>query len=283
MVLAAIAGALVAFLVRSTTLRSSERPSNVKLFSPRADSSSEDKPEPSFAKGINPQRQAEALLEQAVSRSGDAAQQINSHVDSWRGKLHWDSQMAALTTAALNSNDLRVRESGIEVELAAYGLGKNKTSFEYVLQTLDSASQSDKNWALWSLGLLGNRGVQPEQALPILARHLHDSDEQSRHWAVEGLALLGTTPAIASLLQTMHDDPSPLVRERAACGLAESGMFTQEQRLSAVPQLINYTEDPALDAQTHEWAFHALRDITQQRLPSETAAWRNWYNAASKD
>jgi hypothetical protein len=78
----------------------------------------------------------------------------------------------------------------------------------------------------------------------------------------------------------MHDDPSPTVRERAACSLAESGMFTREQRLAAVPQLLNYSDDPSLDARTHGWAFQALGDITQQRLPNDSAAWRSWYQTS---
>jgi hypothetical protein len=73
----------------------------------------------------------------------------------------------------------------------------------------------------------------------------------------------------------MHDDAAPLVRERAACSLAESGMFTQEQRLSVVPQLVRYADDASLDAQTHGWAFEALRDITHQQLPNDAEAWRN--------
>jgi HEAT repeat protein len=81
----------------------------------------------------------------------------------------------------------------------------------------------------------------------------------------------------------MHDDPSPLVRERAACSLAQSGMLTQEQRRTAVPQLLNDTDDPALDAQTHAWAFQALTDITGQRLPNDSAAWRSWYASFHTD
>ena len=94
---------------------------------------------------------------------------------------------------------------------------------------------------------------------------------------MEGLALSGTDDAIQPLLTTMHDDSSPLVRERAACSLAESGLFTQEQRWTAVPQLLSYTDDPALDAQTQGWAFQALGDISHQRLGNDTAAWRKWY------
>ena len=226
---------------------------------------------------LKPQKQAEALLELAVAKSDGAVDQISSRVERWHGKLKWNSQIATLTAAALNSNDLRVRESGIEVELAAYGLAKNPASLEYLLRSADSSNHAQKIWALWALGLMGNRGVEPDRVVQVLSAHLKDSDVDSRRWAVEGLALAGTSETIPLLLKTMHDDPSPLIRERAACSLAESGMFTPEQRASVIPQLLNFTDDPSLDAQTHGWAFEALRDITHQRLPNDSAAWRSWY------
>ncbi len=232
---------------------------------------------------MKPQKQAEALLELAVGHSDGAVDQISSRVDRWQGKVKWDPQIATLTTAALNSKDMRVRESGIEVELSAYGLAKNSASLEYVLKTVDSPNHSQKIWGLWALGLLANRGVETERAVQVLTAHLKDRDEDSRRWAVEGLALVGSTATIEPLLTTMHDDSSATVRERAACSLAECGMFTHEQRLSAVPQLVSYTDDPALDAQTHGWAFQALHDITRQRLPNDSNAWRSWYETTKRD
>jgi len=228
---------------------------------------------------MKPQKQAETLLELAVGHSQGAVEQISSRVDRWNGKVEWNSQIASLTTAALNSNDMRVRESGVEVELAAYGLAKNAASLEHVLKTVDSPDHSQKIWALWALGLMANRGVESERIVEVLADHLKDDDPDSRRWAVEGLALAGSDQAIAPLLATMHNDSSPQVRERAACSLAESGMFTPEQRMTAVPQLLGYTDDPALDVQTQTWAFQALGDITHQRLPRDSAAWRNWYES----
>jgi HEAT repeat protein len=224
-----------------------------------------------------PQKQAEVLLERAVNRSDGATDQIARRVGRWRGKLQWDSQLGALTIAALNSSDLKVRASGIEVQLAAYGLAKNEPSVDLLVRQAESADSARKIWALWSLGLLGNRGVETEHVVQVLAAHLADSDEDSRRWAVEGLALAGATQSLAPLLHAMHDDASPAVRERAAYGLAESGMFTHEQRMAAVPELLKFSDDPALDAQTHAWAFHALGKITQQRLPNNAAAWREWY------
>jgi hypothetical protein len=235
----------------------------------------------------NPQKQAEILLERAVVRSDGATNQIEARVDAWRGKLKWDAQLGQLTTAALNSSDRNVRDSAIEVQLAAYGLSKSQSTVDALVQQASSADHSKKIWALWSLGLLANRGIESDRVVQVLSAQLKNpargtdhASEDSRRWAVEGLALIGTTPTIAPLLDAMHNDPSAMVRERAACSLAESGMFTHEQRLIAVPQLINYSDDPALDAQTRGWAFQALADITKQRLPNDSAAWRSWYQTA---
>jgi hypothetical protein len=246
-----------------------------------------------------PQKQAKILLERAVSRSrGTASQdqdrgkdqekdqtaaQIDAHIDAWRGKLKWDAELGDLTTVALNSDDYSLRASAIEVQLAAYGLTKSESSVDALIRQADSSDHARKTWALWALGLLGNRGVETDRVVQVLTSHLKnsgknsDSDEDSRRWAVEGLALVGTTSTIVPLLKAMHNDPSAIVRERAACSLAQSGMLSQQQRLAAVPQLISYSGDPTLDAQTRAWAFQALSDITGQRLPNDSAVWRNWY------
>jgi HEAT repeat protein len=99
-----------------------------------------------------------------------------------------------------------------------------------------------------------------------------------RYWAVEGLAYLGTDSTVDPLLGIFHDDPSPMIRERAACSLAQSGMLNREQRNTAVPKLIDYAGDLSLDDQTRGWVFQALRDITGQSLPHDASAWRDWYD-----
>jgi hypothetical protein len=237
-----------------------------------------------------PQRQAEILLERALARSNGATNQIAARVDGWRGKLKWDAQLGELTAAALNSTDRNVRDSAIEVQLAAYGLSKNQSTVDALEKQAGSADHAKKIWALWSLGLLANRGIETDRVVQLLTAYLNgrvngreseNNSQDSRRWAVEGLALVGTTPTIEPLLDAMHNDPSPMVRERAACSLAESGMFTHDQRLIAVPRLIDYSGDPALDAQTRGWAYQALADITKQRLPNNSAAWRNWYENQS--
>ena len=157
-------------------------------------------------------------------------------------------------------------------------VAKLPSNVDVFAKEAESTDQSVRNWGLWTLGLLGNRGVDSERVTQILIAHLHDANEESRHWAVESLALVGTDATIPPLLQTLHDDPSAMVRERAACSLAQSGMLSLQQRRSAIPQLLNFADDSSLDAPTHAWVFHALRDITGQALPDETAAWHNWYS-----
>ena len=141
-----------------------------------------------------------------------------------------------------------------------------------------SGEQGPRANALWDLGLLGNRGVEPARIAEILLGSLHDSNENVRYWAVEGLAYLGTDNIIEPLLGVFHDDPSPKIRERAACSLAQSGMLSKPQRMQAVPKLLDYAGDFNLDPETRNWVFQALRDITGQSLPHDPSAWRQWYD-----
>ena len=278
--IAALAGMFTALLVGFVARGNSPRSTFDKILSQQEHKGSSHRI--SEQDGTGPQREAEGLLQRAVANDPEASQQISSQVDSWQGKLHWNSQMASLTTAALNSNDMRVRESGVEVELAAYNLAKNSASLEYVLRLSNSNNHAEKIWALWALGLMANRGVEADRVLQVLISHLSDSDEDSRRWTVESLSLTGSDRSIDALLKAMHDDPSPKVRERAACGLAQAGLFTPEQRMTAIPQLLSDSDDPSLDARTHAWAFHALRDITHQQLPDDAAAWRSWYESRNQ-
>jgi len=226
------------------------------------------------------QRQAQLLLERSINHYSGANDQIAVRVDSWRGKIQLDRQLNSLFTTAINSDDLRVRAAGIEIDLAARNLEKNPATIERLESDARFGEQGPRANALWDIGLLGNRGVEPDRASNILLASIHDGNVNVRYWAVEGLAYLGTNETINGLLEILHNDPSPMIRERAACGLAQSGMLSQEQRRSAVPKLLDFADDPALDAQTHEWVFQALRDITGKSLPHDPAAWRSWYSGS---
>ncbi len=226
---------------------------------------------------MSPQTQAEFLLERAINRYEGASEQIEARADGWRGKITLNERLNGLFMIALNSDEWRVRAAAIELDLAALNVPKTHGAIDGLEHEARYGDQGPRANALWRVGLLGNRGVQADRALDILMSAIHDENVNVRYWAVEGLAYLGTDDTIVPLLRIFHDDPSPTIRERAACGLAQSGMLTAKQRLSAVPQLLDFADDRSLDDQTRSWVFQALRDITGQTLPRDAAAWRSWH------
>ena len=228
---------------------------------------------------MSPQAQAMLLLERSINHYKGANDQIAARVQQWRGKLKMDGRLNNLFVTALNSDDLRVRAAAIEVDLAARNLEKTSATVDRLEPDAYTGEQGPRANALWDIGLLGGRGIEPQRAAQILLASVHDSNVNIRYWSVEGLSYLGTDETIAPLLGVLHDDPSPMIRERAACALAQSGMLSEKQRRTAVPKLLDFADDPALDGQTRLWVFQALRDITGQNVPHDAAAWRNWYSS----
>jgi len=224
-----------------------------------------------------PQSQAELLMERSINHYAGANDEIARRVTGWRGRITLSSRLDNLFVTGINSDDLRVRAAAIEVDIAARDLEKTAVTVDLLESDARSGAQGPRANALWDLGLLGNRGIEPARVAAILLDSIHDPNVNVRYWAVEGLAYLGTDAVIEPLLRAFHDDPSPKIRERAACGLAQSGMLSRGQRQSAVPTLLDYAGDFSLDEQTRTWVFQALRDITGQTLPRDPAAWRRWY------
>jgi HEAT repeat protein len=227
----------------------------------------------------SPQSQAELLLERSINHYRGANEQIAARVGRWRGKIELNERLHNLFTTAINSDDLTVRVAGIEVDIAARDLVKDSSTVDRLESVARTGEQGPRVNALWDLALIGNRGVSQDRILDILLSSTHDENVNIRYWAVEGLAYLAVDGSIEPLLDIFHDDPSPMIRERAACGLAQSGMFSAAQRSTAVPRLLDFAIDGALDAETHTWVFQALRDITGQTLPHDAARWREWYKA----
>jgi len=228
---------------------------------------------------MTPQGQAELLLERSINHYRGANEQIVARVEGWRGKIKLDNRLRNLFMTALNSDDLRVRAASLEVDLAGRDVEKSSASVDRLEHAARFGEQGPRANALWDLALLGNRGIEQERVGQILLSSIHDSNENVRYWAVEGLSYLGTDETVVPLLDIFHNDPSPMIRERAACGLAQSGMLSERQRRTAVPKLLDYTDDPSLDAETRKWVFQALRDITGQSLPHDPAVWRNWFRS----
>lgn len=222
------------------------------------------------------QAQAEDLLRRAASSDASSSDEILAEANNWTGKTQRTATTDRYITAAINSRDMHVRTAALEAELALDGVPRDAAG----LATLkaDVGNQNQRAWALWMLGALANRGVDPVHIAKIIGSYLDDPDPNVRAAAVNGLSLVGTDETVPMLLDRFRNDPSPIVEERAACGLAESGMFTHEQRMVAAASLVGWLDDSLLRPQQRTWAVQALHDISGQSLGSDSAAWQNWYN-----
>jgi len=225
---------------------------------------------------LSPQQQAERLLELAIKRHENSLELINQKLASWRGHLENTGHLFNLVLSALKSDDPRVRTAAVEIDLEASNLSKSPQSVTRLLKQIQNDPHS-RYLSLWRLGALGNRGVEPTTVLSNLLRYSHDANQQTRFWAVEGLAMLGTEESIDSLLSILAHDPAQQVRERAATGLARSGLLTGEQRLTAVPQLLNLLDDDSLDPGTLGLVYSTLRAITGASFGPNPEAWREWW------
>jgi len=223
-----------------------------------------------------PQAQMEFLLGDAINHDHGATDMINKMVEDWRGHLHRTPRWQTLEGTALYSNDLRVRGAAIEINLAVNNLMQTDDTVERLVQSGEE-NHRNRPWNAWELGMLANRGVETSRIHELLVSYAHDPDEQTRFWAVEGLAHIGSDETIKDFLEVLRSDPSLEVKERAGCSLAKSGMLTREQRMLAVPGLMDLADDKSLDPTTRSWVFQALREITNERLPNDPGAWRSWY------
>jgi hypothetical protein len=225
---------------------------------------------------LAPQQQAERLLELAIHRHENSLDLINQKLESWRGHLESTGSLFHLVLSALDSDDPRVRSVAVEIDLEASNLSKSPQSVARLLKQIQNDPHG-RYLALWRLGALGNRGVEPATVLSNLLRYSHDANQQTRFWAVEGLAMLGAQESIDSLLSILAHDPARQVRERAADGLSRSGLLTGEQRLTAVPQLLNLLDDDSVDPGTLGLLYSTLRAITGASLGQDPEAWREWW------
>jgi hypothetical protein len=225
---------------------------------------------------LPPQQQAERLLQSAIQHRSDSLDLIHRDVDSWRGHLQNTGPLFDLVLKALISEDIRVRTAAIEIDLAANNLDKSPKSIAQLVRTI-RRDPVERPFALWRLGALGNRGVEPQTVLADLVSYAHDVNEDTRYWAVQGLAMLGSQDAIDPLINSFAHDASPRVRQRAGLSLALSGMLTPEQRLAAVPDLLNLLDDDSIDHTTRGWVYGALHLITGTTLPNTAQAWQSWW------
>jgi hypothetical protein len=223
-----------------------------------------------------PQEQAARLLERAINHYDGALELIAKYVDGWLGKVKLTPEFGSLITTAINSNDLRVRAAALEIDLAANNLPRAQESVDLLIERTQEQSVA-RPWCLWMLGALGFFKIEPERVLETLLDYQHDPSEDTRMGVVAGLGHLGADNTIQPLLDIYLHDKSTRVRSQALGSIAQVGMLSKQQRLSAVPDLLRLSEDMTIEAEPRKWIFQALRDVTGADLGNDAAAWRAWW------
>jgi hypothetical protein len=223
------------------------------------------------------QAEAEALLERVATGDLAAANQVLARSDEWTGKTRTTPKTDQFITASINLKDPQARAAGIQAQLVLNGIPRDQSGLNMLEKAAGNPQQ--RAWALWLLGALGNRGVDPEHTAKIIDAYLVDPEVSVRSNAVIGLALLGTDETIPMLLDRFRNDPSTAVQEIAACGLAESGMYTHAQRMVAAGSMVGWLDDSLLTPQQRTWTAQALHDISGQSFGTDPAAWQRWYNS----
>jgi len=208
------------------------------------------------------QDQVERLLEKAINHYQGAAEEITKRVDGWTGEFQSTSKLETETSTAYFSNDLRVRAIALEIWLAQYGFHKTPETVDKLIGDLPSAGDR-KYFVLSNLGILGNRGIEPQKVFETIILYVNDPDPSVRSGAINALGLLGTENTIEPLLRVFQNDSSYDLRERAACNLADSGMLPRELRKKAIPELTRMNQDPNLDQRMKSWIGQAIREIGQ--------------------
>jgi HEAT repeats len=223
------------------------------------------------------QARAEELLERAIGHDSRALDLFEENIGIWLGDIKLTERMKQLEWRSRFSTDLRVRYANADLNLAMDGWSKTDNSADLLI----AKAQSDSRYrqaAVYFMGMMAGRGVGYDRIYPVLVDYARNNpDPNVRLWAIEGMRYLGTDEALDVLFDSFTHDPSESVRNRAGCNISDCGNFMRKQRMRMVPKFIELTEDPQTTPQMRSWSFLALSEITDQTLPADASAWRDWY------
>jgi hypothetical protein len=222
------------------------------------------------------QAQAEELLDRAIQHDPGALDLFEQNIGVWHDLQH-TAHMNDLERRSQFSTDLRVRYANADLNLAINGVPKTDASADALIAQA-KADPAHRAYSVYSMGMLAGRGVAYDRIYPVLVEYArNDANPQVRQWAVEGMRYLGTDEALDQLFDSFTHDPSDAVRNRAGCNVSDCGNFKRKQRMRMVSKLIELAADPQTNPQMRNWAFLALREITDETLPADASAWQYWY------
>jgi hypothetical protein len=223
------------------------------------------------------QAQAEELLERAIRHDSRAREVFEQNIGIWLGHIKLTEHMKQLESRSRFSTDLRIRYANADLNLAMDGWAKNDNSVDLLIAKAE-ADPGYRQAAVYFMGMMAGRGVGYARIYPVLVDYARNHpDANVRQWAIEGMRYLGTDEALDVLFESFTHDPSDSVRDRAGCNISDCGNFMRKQRMRMTPKFIELAEDPRTTPMMRNWCFMALHEITDENLPGDGSAWRDWY------
>jgi hypothetical protein len=223
---------------------------------------------------LPPQMRAEKALELTINRFEGASEYILENAQQWRGEITNSNRLSSLITTALNAPLIEIRMAAFEMYIAQFDLEKSPEQIDKLLLRLDKNPNKAGPWALWSMSIIGARGVDRERIFNELLFETGNSDERIRRWAIDSLARFGGEEVIEPLLKSAKYDSSPIIQERAFCGLAQTGTLHVLERYSSLPGLLEITRDSQFSKQQVSWAYQALKEISNfYDIPNDPDLW----------
>jgi hypothetical protein len=225
---------------------------------------------------FDPQQKAEKSLELALNRFVGATDYILQNAQEWRGLIKPSPSLSTLINTALNAPLMEIRMAAFELYLAQYDLAKTEQQVDILINRYYENPIKTGPWALWSMAVIGARGVDRERIFNELMLALENDNLNVRRWAVDSMAKFGGQEIVEPLLQIAAYDKSILIQERAFCGLAQSGSLHVIERYDALEGLLVIIRDPESSQQTLSYAYQALKEITNfYDIPKDPDQWQD--------
>ncbi len=177
---------------------------------------------------------------------------------------------------ALNSSDFKERAGAASAVLSAFKISENSQGLSQARELIRSQRSWCRWWGYQFLSYLDLAQVRDASSKRDLANGLNDPDFTVRVSAVQALSAFGDQDLIALLQKSFTADARPEVRERAACSLSHTGVYSKAQRMSFVPFFIGVMKDSNADEQTKNWSVQALHYITGVSYGRNTSQWEDW-------
>lgn len=208
------------------------------------------------------QMQAEKALEYTINRFEGASDYVLKNAELWNGQISSNPKLSTLVSLAINSPLIEVRMAGFEIYLAQYSLDKSVEQIDELLNKFNRNPEKHAAYSLWVISIIAARGVDRDRVFDELLYHTTDINTAIRKSAVNALSRFGGEEVVVPLLEIAQYDSSPIIQERAFCGLAQTGTLNIAERYSALTGLLKIAQDPQSNQQTLDWTYQALKEIS---------------------